>query len=100
MTSDHSTLTPTSHNDIFGSDDSAPRRSRMASQMHIRATGDQSLPGKPPPADPCIMVIFGASGDLTKRLLVPALFNLACDGLLSEHFAVTGMAMDDWTSEV
>ena len=33
------------------------------------------------------MVIFGASGDLTKRLLVPALYNLACDGLLSDDFA-------------
>lgn len=32
-------------------------------------------------ADPCIMVIFGASGDLTKRLLMPALFNLYCGGL-------------------
>lgn len=41
-------------------------------------------------SEPCIMVIFGASGDLTKRLLVPALYNLACDGLLSENFAVLG----------
>lgn len=37
-------------------------------------------------SDPCIMIIFGASGDLTKRLLVPALYNLACDGLLSDNF--------------
>jgi len=36
------------------------------------------------------MVIFGASGDLTKRLLVPALYNLACDDLLSDNFAVLG----------
>lgn len=41
-------------------------------------------------SEPCIMVIFGASGDLTKRLLMPALYNLACDGLLSENFAVLG----------
>ncbi len=34
-----------------------------------------------PPGEPCILVIFGASGDLTKRLLVPALYNLGCDGL-------------------
>jgi len=45
------------------------------------------------------MVIFGASGDLTKRLLVPALYNLACDGLLNPNFAVLGTAMDDWTTE-
>lgn len=52
-----------------------------------------------PPADPCIMVIFGASGDLTKRLLMPALYNLACDGFLPKSFAIVGMAMDDLTSE-
>ncbi|MEO8703623.1 MAG: glucose-6-phosphate dehydrogenase, partial [Kofleriaceae bacterium] len=52
-----------------------------------------------PPSNPCIMLIFGASGDLTKRLLVPALYNLACDGLLAENFAVLGTAMNPWTSE-
>ena len=41
-------------------------------------------------SEPCIMVILGASGDLTKRLLIPAIYNLACDGLLSENFAVLG----------
>jgi glucose-6-phosphate 1-dehydrogenase len=51
------------------------------------------------PTEPCVMVIFGASGDLTKRLLVPALYNLACDGLLSPNFAVLGTAMDALTSE-
>jgi glucose-6-phosphate 1-dehydrogenase len=39
-----------------------------------------------------VLVILGASGDLTKRLLVPALHNLACDGLLPDAFAVVGMA--------
>jgi len=50
-------------------------------------------------ADPCIMVIFGASGDLTKRLLVPSLFNLYCDNLLPPSFAILGMAMDDFTTD-
>ncbi len=45
------------------------------------------------------MVIFGASGDLTKRLLVPALYNLACDGLLSEHFAVLGTGRSQISNE-
>ena len=60
-----------------------------------------SLPfaGSQPPASPCILVIFGASGDLTKRLLMPAFYNLVCDGLLPEHFAVVGMAMDEFTTE-
>jgi len=49
--------------------------------------------------DPCVLVIFGASGDLTKRLLIPSLFNLYGDDLLPEHFAILGVAMDDFTSE-
>jgi hypothetical protein len=42
------------------------------------------------PGDPCAMVIFGAAGDLTKRLLVPSLYNLHASRLLPEHFAVVG----------
>lgn len=52
-----------------------------------------------PPSQPCVMVIFGASGDLTKRLLVPAIYNLACDGLLSENFALLGYARSEMTNE-
>src|SRR5712692_8506522 len=51
------------------------------------------------PADPCVMVIFGASGDLTKRKLIPALYNLAKDNLLSKEFAVVGFARNELTSE-
>jgi len=42
--------------------------------------------------DPCILVIFGATGDLTSRKLMPALYNLARDGLLPTHFACVGFA--------
>ena len=51
------------------------------------------------PADPCVMVIFGASGDLTKRKLLPALYNLARDGLLSKHFAVVGLSRSEMSHE-
>jgi glucose-6-phosphate 1-dehydrogenase len=51
------------------------------------------------PADPCIMVIFGASGDLTKRKLIPALHNLARENLLSKEFAVIGFARRPMTDE-
>jgi glucose-6-phosphate 1-dehydrogenase len=44
------------------------------------------------PAPPCVLVIFGAAGDLTKRLLMPALYNLRRAGLLPENFAVIGVA--------
>ena len=42
--------------------------------------------------DPCIVVIFGASGDLTKRKLLPALYHLEQSGLLPNDFAVVGVA--------
>ena len=42
--------------------------------------------------DPCSLVIFGASGDLTKRKLFPALYSLAYRGLLPKSFAVVGVA--------
>ena len=47
---------------------------------------------KPRPGDPCVLVIFGAAGDLTKRLLVPALRNLRRAGLLPKEFAVIGVS--------
>ncbi|HEY4354284.1 MAG TPA: glucose-6-phosphate dehydrogenase [Acidobacteriaceae bacterium] len=45
--------------------------------------------------DPCVVVIFGASGDLTKRKLLPALFHLEQQGLLPKEFAVVGVARRD-----
>jgi glucose-6-phosphate 1-dehydrogenase len=45
------------------------------------------------------MVIFGASGDLTRRLLVPALYNLARTGLIPEHFAIVGVDIAQRTAD-
>ena len=42
--------------------------------------------------EPCVMVIFGASGDLTKRKLFPALYSLAYRQLLPEKFGIVGVA--------
>jgi glucose-6-phosphate 1-dehydrogenase len=53
----------------------------------------------PRQADPCVMVIFGASGDLTKRKLIPALCNLAAGKLLTDKFAIIGFAYNDLTTE-
>src|ERR1700739_4744692 len=49
--------------------------------------------------DPCVMGIFGAPGDLTGRLLVPALYNLARAGLLSREFAVVGVARAQYSDD-
>jgi glucose-6-phosphate 1-dehydrogenase len=45
-----------------------------------------------PRADACVLVIFGASGDLTRRKLLPALYNLAESGHLPDQWAVVGVA--------
>src|ERR671913_1917481 len=50
-------------------------------------------PGKRPHA--AVLVIFGASGDLTKRKLIPALYNLALEKRLPERFWVVGFARSD-----
>ena len=52
------------------------------------APGDRQAP-------PCALVIFGASGDLTRRLLVPALGNLLRAKLLPARFGLIGVARDD-----
>lgn len=55
------------------------------------------LPGQP--GAPCIMVVFGASGDLVKRKLIPALYNLTRERLLSKEFAVVGFARREMSHE-
>lgn len=51
------------------------------------------------PANPCVIVIFGAAGDLTKRLLLPALYNLAHSNLLPKEFAIVGVARTQMSTE-
>ncbi len=60
---------------------------------------ESQSPQAPRPADPCAMVIFGATGDLTKRLVVPALYNLALTKMLPEKFALIGVARAERTAE-
>ena len=52
-----------------------------------------------PPGDPCTMVLFGARGDLTKRLIIPSLYNLSRSGLLPDTFELMGVDHGDQTSE-
>ncbi|HXY59767.1 MAG TPA: glucose-6-phosphate dehydrogenase [Methylocystis sp.] len=49
--------------------------------------------------EPCVMVIFGAEGDLTKRLLTPALYNLARTNALPEDFGLIGVSRGEQTSQ-
>src|SRR6204780_2101684 len=50
-------------------------------------------------ADPCVMVIFGFSGDLTRRKLIPSLYNLASQQLLPREFAVIGIGRAPMSDE-
>ena len=49
--------------------------------------------------DPCSFIIFGATGDLTHRLVVPALYNLAAGNLLPEKFCVVGVGRSAMSDE-
>jgi glucose-6-phosphate 1-dehydrogenase len=71
----------------------------MATEPLVQKSPSEPSRGSIPPGDPCILVIFGASGDLTKRLLMPALLNLASDGILPRRFGLIGVARSEMTSE-
>ncbi len=62
-------------------------------------TGDGGACGEVRPADPCALVIFGATGDLTRRKLLPALHNLARHGFLMPAPAIVGVAGDPLSDE-
>jgi len=51
------------------------------------------------PGDPCAFVIFGVSGDLAKRKLLPALYNLRANGLLPPSLAVIGVARREYSHQ-
>jgi glucose-6-phosphate 1-dehydrogenase len=72
-------------------------------QTEVMPVTQQQRVGRP--GDPCVMVIFGAAGDLTRRKLIPSLYNLARNQLLSREFAVVGvahasMSTDDFRKKV
>ena len=69
------------------------RTKHMATAATVSGQEEHEQIGKA--AGPCVMVLFGASGDLTKRKLVPALYNLVKAKLLPKNFAVVGVAFDD-----
>ena len=51
------------------------------------------------PTEPCVIVIFGASGDLTRRKLLPSLCNLLASGLLAEDFVIIGVGRKEWSDQ-
>ena len=51
------------------------------------------------PAGPCAIALFGAGGDLTKRKLIPSIYNLARGKLLPEQFAIVGVSIEPFSTE-
>ncbi|MBC2644080.1 MULTISPECIES: glucose-6-phosphate dehydrogenase [unclassified Rhodococcus (in: high G+C Gram-positive bacteria)] len=62
----------------------------------LRDSRDKRLPRI---AGPCALVIFGVTGDLARRKLMPAIYDLANRGLLPPGFALVGFARRDWSDE-
>jgi len=56
-------------------------------------------PAKQKKPDPCSFVIFGVTGDLAHRLVIPALYNLAAGKLLPDGFALVGVARAEWSDD-
>ncbi len=74
--------------------DTKPIRTPPAAQVL------EAPPRHPPaPVEPCSLVIFGAGGDLTKRLVMPALYNLSHNDRMPKSFALIGVDMAPGTSE-
>ncbi|MCE7010664.1 glucose-6-phosphate dehydrogenase [Kibdelosporangium philippinense] len=65
-------------------------------QNPLRDERDKRLPRI---AGPCGLVIFGVTGDLSRKKLMPAIYDLANRGLLPPGFALTGFARRDWDNE-
>jgi glucose-6-phosphate 1-dehydrogenase len=59
----------------------------------LRDPRDRRLPRVP---DPCVLVVFGVTGDLARKKLIPAVYDLANRGLLPPGFVVLGFARRDW----
>ncbi len=68
--------------------------------MNITEQAIQAPCAEPGVAEPSIIVIFGSSGDLTKRKLIPSLYNLAKYGLLSPDTAIVGVARRGSSTEL
>ena len=69
----------------------------MSIQLEINPLR-QGLP-REKAVDPCVVIIFGATGDLARRKLLPALYHLYLGGSLPRGFAILAYASPDWTTE-
>ena len=69
-------------------------------QFAPQAAGLEDSATVPRGLEGCAIVIFGATGDLTSRMIVPALYSLQQRGLLPEDFAIVGFSRSKWNTAV
>src|SRR5271165_1235092 len=74
------------------------RRTILSAVIEVNPLDQFSLE-PPQTGDSCVLVIFGASGDLTRRKLIPGLYNLACTGCMNPQFEVLGVGRTEMSSE-
>jgi glucose-6-phosphate 1-dehydrogenase len=72
---------------------SGPKLPPMLRSNPLRDPGDRRLPRVP---EPCALVVFGVTGDLARKKLLPAIYDLANRGLLPADFVLLGFARRDW----
>ena len=74
----------------------SPAGTRASSGQWRNPLRDKRDKRLPQIAGPCAMVIFGVTGDLARKKVVPAIYDLANRGLLPPDFALVGFARRDW----
>lgn len=72
---------------------STPLAARDVHGNPLRDPSDRRLPRVP---EPCALVVFGVTGDLSRKKLIPAIYDLANRGLLPTDFVMIGFARRDW----
>ncbi|MDN6021515.1 MAG: glucose-6-phosphate dehydrogenase, partial [Acidipropionibacterium jensenii] len=76
--------------------ETATERTRRRGGNPLRDPLDRRLPRV---AGPCVLVLFGVTGDLSRKKLMPAVYDLANRGLLPPGFGLVGFARRDWEDE-
>ena len=80
-------------------DDSTPTSERSSPALGSNPLLDSRDLRMPRIADPCVLVMFGITGDLARHKLLPAIYDLANRGLLSPSFSLVGVGRRSWSDD-
>ena len=76
-----------------------PRQQSILAEQRLQTANLLAEGLENPPVHPTALIVFGATGDLSRRKLLPAVYNLAHDGALPEHFEFVGVSRGEQTDE-